>query len=144
MNSRGTNNWWQKKRNWFFIALVFFFLLFIWSLPSELPGNIAQIGKAYSDPEICENALQIAKDNHRVQEVLGKLDPMGAMALIEGSVKYTKGGDSVPITINVKGDKSKKRMGSKMDIRAYNENDNWKYQKIQIQMFQLRFPNCFF
>ncbi len=116
------------------MAIGALFLFFIWSLPSELAGNIAQIGKAYSDLEVCENALQIARDNHRVQEVLGELKPMGAMALIEGSVRYSKGGDSVAITINVKGDKSKKGMGSKMDIRAYNDNDSWKYKKIRIRI----------
>lgn len=113
-------------------AVMFF--LFIWSLPSELPGNIVQIGKAYNDSEICENALQIASDNHRVQEVFGKLNPMGPMALIEGSVRYSAGGDSVAITIGVKGDKSKKKIGGKMDISAFKDNDNWKYQKIQIRI----------
>lgn len=110
------------------------FILFIWSLPSELAGNIAQIGKVYSDPEICENALQIARGNQRVQEVFGKLEPMGGMALIEGSVKYSKENDSVAITINVRGDKSIKGMGGKMDIRAYNNNNGWEYHLIQIRI----------
>ena len=134
LKSMGRIIWLKKKRFWFILTAFVMIFLFIWSLPSELPSNIVQIGKAYSEPEIYENAMQLARENHRVREVLGELNPMGPMSLIEGSVRYSRGGDSVAITINIKGDKSNKRINSKLDIRAHRKNNKWEYQKLQIRI----------
>ncbi|MFK5973992.1 MAG: cytochrome c oxidase assembly factor Coa1 family protein [Flavobacteriaceae bacterium] len=126
--------WYQRTRSWLLIITTLFVLLFIWVLPSELPRNIAYLGKAYSEPEICNNALEIAKKNKRTKEVLGQLDPMGALALLEGAVHYSKDGNKVAITIKVAGSKTKNKIKSNIDIVAQKKAGEWEYQKIQIRI----------
>lgn len=108
--------------------------LFISTLPSELPMNIAYLAKAYSEPEICKEALEIAKKNPKVLETLGELEPMGPFDILEGYVSYSKDGEAVAITIRVKGSKSKKQLRSKMDVQAKKNKKAWEYQKIQIRI----------
>ena len=110
------------------------FTLFIWSLPSEVTGIVVNTAKAYGDPLICDNALKIAQENPRVSEVFGVLEPIGKMALFEGYVAYSENGDSVAITVNVKGDRTEDNLRSKMDLYAVKNKDEWDYQKIQIRI----------
>ena len=134
LNSSRKNKWSLGKRNWFFMAGTVFFILFIWSLPSELPMNIVYLTKAYSEPEICEAAFEMTKKNPKVLEILGELEPMGSLDMLNGSVFYSKGGDSVAITINVEGNKEIKNIRPKLDVVAFRIDGNWEYQKIQIRI----------
>lgn len=108
--------------------------LFIWSLPPQVTGIVLNTAKAYGEPDICDNALVIASKDNRVLDVLGELQPIGKMALFEGYVAYSKSGDSVAITVNVDGERSKDNMQSKMDIYAIKRKNDWEYQKIQIRI----------
>jgi len=134
LKSKGNYKWWQKKKNWFIIASAFLFFLFLWSLPSELPMNIAYLTKAYAEPEICQEALEITKKNPKVLDILGELEDMGGLDMLNGSVFYSKGGDSVAITINVFGTKEIKNIRSKMDVVAFKIDGNWEYQKIRVRI----------
>lgn len=126
--------WFKRKRTWLLLLMLAGFGLFISTLPSELPANIFYLTKAYSEPEICRGALEITKKNPKILEILGELEPMGNLDMLNGSVFYSEGGDSVAITINVEGNKEIKNIRSKMDVVAFRIDGNWEYQKIQIRI----------
>ena len=97
--------WYKLKRTWIILFFLVFMGLFISTLPPELSRNISYLTKAYSEPEICEGALSIAKTDPTVLKLLGNLEPLGSLDMLNGSVGYSQSGDSVGITIDVRGDK---------------------------------------
>ena len=126
--------WYQKKRTWFVLIIVICMGLFISSLPKELPRNVAYLAKAYSEPEIAEGALAIAKKDPKIIALLGELEPMHTFDMVEGSVGYSKTGDSVAITIGVRGDKKEIKIRSNMDVLAQKINGKWEYLSIQVRV----------
>ncbi|MBM1107075.1 hypothetical protein JQC67_13060 [Aurantibacter crassamenti] len=132
----GTHNrtWYQKKRTWFLLVFLICLGLFISTLPKELPRNLAYLAKAYAEPEIAEGALAIAKKDPKIIALLGELEPMHTFDMIEGSVGYSKTGDSVAITIGVRGDKKEIKIRSNMDVLAEKINGKWEYLNIQVRV----------
>ena len=126
--------WYKLKRTWIILFFLVFIGLFVSTLPPELSRNISYLTKAYSEPEICEGALSIAKTDPTVLKLLGNLEPLGSLDMLNGSVGYSQSGDSVRITIDVKGDKYIENIRSKMDILAEKINDKWEYISINIRI----------
>ncbi|MEP2058382.1 MAG: hypothetical protein ABJJ05_11285 [Maribacter litoralis] len=126
--------WYKLKRIWILLFFLVFVGLLVSTLPPELSRNISYLTKAYSEPEICEDALEIAKKDSTVLKLLGNLEPLGTLDLLNGSVGYSQSGDSVGITIDVRGDKPIKNIRSKMDVLAENINDKWEYISINIRI----------
>lgn len=120
------------KRNWkWFTPLIGLFLIAIGIFfTSGLGNNIADITKAYSDSSLYENALKEAQKNERVKEVLGSLEPIDNMAILEGFVEYLNNNNSVNTSVRVKGSKG----NGKMDIFANREGENWEYEKVNIRI----------
>lgn len=126
--------WYQRKRTWFLLFGLVCLGLFIWSLPSGLSRNIGFLARAYSEPEICEEALAITKKNPKILEILGELEPMRSFDMVEGSVGYSKGLDSVAITIAVRGDEKNGKIRSNMDILAQKIDGKWEYLNIKVRI----------
>ncbi|GAB5539190.1 MAG: hypothetical protein Salg2KO_12930 [Salibacteraceae bacterium] len=126
--------WPRRKRTWFLLVLVVCLGIFISSLPSGLTRNIGFLAKAYSEPEICEGALEVAKKNGKILELLGELEPMRAYDMVEGSVKYSKGLDSAAITIPVRGDGKNGKIRSNMDVLAHKIDGKWEYLNIKVRI----------
>lgn len=126
--------WFKRKRTWFSLFFLICMGLFLSTLPKELPRNVAYLAKAYSEPEIAEGALEIVKSNPKIIALLGELKPMGQFDMLEGSVGYSKEGDSVAITIHVRGDKKKKKVRANMDVLAQKINNKWEYINIQVRI----------
>jgi len=126
--------WFKRKRTWFLLFGLICLGLFISTLPSELPRNIGYLVKAYSEPEICEGALSITKKNEKILKILGELEPMGNLDMLNGSVGYSKGADSAAITIDVRGDKKIENIRSKMDVLAHKIDGKWEYLNIKIRV----------
>lgn len=126
--------WYKRKRTWFLLFVLICLGLFISSLPSGLGRNIGFLAKAYLEPEICEGALAITKKNKKILKILGELEPMGSLDMLNGSVGYSKGGDSAAITIDVRGDKEIKNIRSKMDVLARRMGGEWEYLNIKVRI----------
>lgn len=126
--------WYKRKRTWFLLVMLLGLGMFISSLPAELPTNIVYLVKGYSEPEICEGALEITKKNPQILEIIGELEPLGNLDMLNGSVFYSKGGDSVAITINVRGDIENKNIRSKMDVVAFKIDGKWEYDEIRVRI----------
>ncbi len=121
-----------SKRNWNWFLPVTLLLLFAIGLFFSLlmDTNISDLAKGYSDNSLLKKAFEKAKTNQRVLEVLGNLEPIDKLAILEGSIKYSNKNNSVALTIRIKGSKEK----GKMDITADKNGTHWKYNKINIRI----------
>lgn len=130
---RSEKNWW--KRNWMwlvpFTAIALFSIVFFFSSENK---NITAFAQAYTDAALFENALEKAKKNERVIQVLGDLEPIDKLAIVEGVVEYSDDNNSVDISVRVKGTKGK----GKMDVSADRDGGKWKYKKIDIRIKELK------
>ncbi|TRX35501.1 hypothetical protein FNW52_10700 [Flavobacterium sp. ZT3R18] len=122
-------NWWSRNWKWSLPTLLFL-LLFGFFLSSTIDGNITDIAQAYSDDSLYEKAIEKAKTNERVLEVLGAIEPIDKLAIFEGNAIYSNNNNSVALSIRIKGSKGK----GKMDISAEKNGTVWEYKTINIRI----------
>ena len=119
------------KRNWkWLVPILLLLILFVLSLPKGTGTVVLQYVKGYSDTEVPENALEIVKKNERVKEILGELEPIGKLTILEGYVKYSKNADSVFMAVTIRGSKGK----GMMDVKAYNRNGEWHNYELGVRI----------
>ena len=124
-------NWWKKNWKWFLPTLTLVFLFLFESILSfNIHGNITDIAQAYSDNSLYEKAIDRAKSNQRVIEVIGEIEPIDKFAILEGNARYSNGNNSVALSVRIKGSKGK----GKMDISADKKGTDWEYKKISIRI----------
>lgn len=124
-------SWWKRNWKWFlpsFTLLILF--LFGVILSSTLDGNVTDIAQAYSDNSIYEKAIEKAKTNKRVLELIGEIEPIDKLAILEGNVIYSNNTNSIESSVRIKGNKGK----GKMDISADRNGKEWEYKKITIRI----------
>jgi len=120
-------NW--GRRNWRWLVPITAFLIGIIALLS-LTSGLTSFAQAYAEPSLYENALERARQNERVIKVLGSLQPVDKLTILEGNVVYTENNNAVDLTFRVTGSKGK----GKMDISATKINGNWDYELIKIRV----------
>ncbi|TLP74141.1 cytochrome c oxidase assembly factor Coa1 family protein [Maribacter sp. ACAM166] len=120
------------KRNWKWLILVFLlFCLFIFFISSSGLGSLfSDYGKAYTDSSLYSIAIQKVQSNSRVREILGEIEPMGKMAIINGAIHYSENNKAVESTIKIFGENGK----AILDISAEWINGSWDYKKINIRI----------
>jgi Cytochrome oxidase complex assembly protein 1 len=124
-------SWWNRNWKWFLPTIILVFLIgFGLILTSAIDGNMTDITQAYSENSLYENAIEKAKTNKRVLEVMGKIEPLDKLAIFEGNVIYSNNNKSVLLSVRVKGNKGK----GKMDISADKNGTLWEYKKINIRI----------
>lgn len=123
-------SWWNRNWRCFLPTLILFLLLFGFVLSSAIDRNITDIAQAYSDNSLYEKAIEKAKKNKRVLEVIGEIEPIDKLAIIEGNVIYSNDNNSVALSIRIKGTKGK----GKMDISAKKKGIKWEYKTINIRI----------
>jgi len=135
MNEHETRpNW--IKRNWkWSLPFLLIFIIFLWSLPKGIGDATVQIAKGYTDTEVPKNALEIIRKNTRVRQMLGALEPIGKLAILEGYVEYAPNADSVFMALTIKGSKGK----GKMDVRAFRNNGKWEYEQLDVRLKEPHF-----
>ena len=79
------------KRNWkWFLPITLLFLLFLsFIFSSTNAKNLTDITQAYSDNLLYEKAITKANSNPKVIALIGKIDPVDKLAIMEGNVIYT-------------------------------------------------------
>lgn len=120
-------NW--ARRNWKWLVPITAFLIVVIALLSLTTG-LTSFAQAYAEPALYENALEKARENERVNEVLGNLQPTDKLTLLEGNVVYSEDNSSVELTFRITGSKGK----GKMDISALRNNGIWEYELIKIRI----------
>ena len=124
-------SWWKRNWKWFLPTfLLMFLLLFGLILSSSMDGNITDIAQAYFDNSLYEKAIEKAKTNQRVIEVIGEIEPIDKLAILEGNTVYSNNNNLVEASVRLKGNKGK----GKMDISAVKDGKGWKYKKINIRI----------
>ena len=122
-----------RKRNWkWFLPTSISILLILLGIifSSNIDGNITDIAHAYSDNSLYEKAIEKVKTNQRVIEVIGEIEPIDRLAILEGNVIYSNNNNSVKLSVRIKGSKGK----GKMDVSAYKNGNKWKFKKINIRI----------
>lgn len=120
-------NW--GRRNWKWLVPITAFLIVIIALLS-LTSGLTGFAQAYAEPSLYEDALEKARENERVNEVLGNLQPIDKLTLLEGNVVYSEDNSSVTLTFRITGSKGK----GKMDISALRNNGVWEYELIKVRI----------
>jgi hypothetical protein len=123
-------NWWKRNWKWFVPVcgvIVLSIGLFFSSGMGKITSDFAQ---AYADTELYENALEKVKSNQDVIELLGQIEPIDKLAILEGEVKYSNDHKTVNSSIRIIGTEGKARM----DISADRVNDKWNYTKINVRI----------
>ena len=122
-------NWWNNNWKWFIPMSVISLILAVF-ISSDMGAIGADLTKAYSDKQLYENALLKVKSNQKVIELIGEIEPIDKLAILEGEVKYTDDNRTVNSSIRIKGSTGKGRM----DIIADRVNNEWKYKIINIRI----------
>jgi hypothetical protein len=122
--------WWQQNMKWFVpLAGVFILIIgfFTFTMFGDHFNNFAQ---AYAEDDLVENAVQIAGEDRRVQEVVGEIQPVDKMAVLNGEVRYSEDNNAVEMTIKIKGAKT----SVMMDVAAERAAEGWDYHKIDVRI----------
>ena len=122
-------SWWNRNWKWF-VPVSGILLILAILISSGMVRIGADLAKAYSDTELYENALNKAKSNQKVTELLGEIEPIDKLAILEGEIHYTNDNQTVNSTIRIKGANGKARM----DIIADRINNEWNYKKINVRI----------
>ena len=120
-------NW--GRRYWKWLVSITAFLIIIITLLS-LTSGLTSFAQAYAEPSLYENALEKAQQNKSVIDILGNLQPVDKLTVLEGNVVYTEDNNAVDLTFRVTGSKGK----GKMDVSALKNNGVWEYQLIKIRI----------
>ncbi|AUP77657.1 cytochrome c oxidase assembly factor Coa1 family protein [Flavivirga eckloniae] len=123
-------SWWKRNWKWFLPLMSFTLISIVLFFSSGMGGHMTDFAQAYADTELYENALEKAQRNKRVTDLLGELEPIDNLAILEGEVCYSEDNKSVDLSIRVKGSKRK----ASMDISANRINGEWNYNKINIRI----------
>ena len=122
-------SWWQRNWKWIIPTTIILFLASM-VMTFNIEGNPTDLLQAYSEDVLYKNAIDKANSNERVIEVIGKIDDLDRLAILEGNSKYSNNNNSIEITFRVNGDKRK----GKMDISADKNGTDWEYKKINIRI----------
>jgi len=124
------DRWW--KRNWKWITPVFGIVLISITLffSSDMDEVATDLAQAYADPELYNNALEKVRRDQRVKDLLGEIEPIDKMAILEGHVAYSNDNNTVFSSVRIVGAKGK----ASMDISADRINNTWNYKKINIRI----------
>jgi len=123
-------NWMRHNWKWFVPSLVIVVILAMLLVATGSVGGASDLAAAYKDEALYENAVKQSNENNKVIEILGTLEPVDNMAILEGTVKYSDDKQSVNLTVRVKGDKGK----AKMDVVASKMGSIWQYNLIKIRV----------
>ncbi len=123
-------SWWKRNWKWFLpiSGLIVIFIAIFFS--SGMSGAVTNLAQAYADTELYENALEKVKTNQRATELLGEIEPIDKLAILEGSIGYSNDNKTVNSTIRLTG----KKLVARMDITATRINNKWDYKKINIRI----------
>ncbi|AFL79959.1 hypothetical protein Aeqsu_0447 [Aequorivita sublithincola DSM 14238] len=121
---------WQRNWKWFIIASGILLISIGIFFSSGMDGISADLVQAYADPELYKNAIEKANADQRVLELIGEIQPIDKLAIVEGQVVYSNNNTTFNSSIRVVGSKGK----AMIDIVANLINDAWSYKKIQIRI----------
>lgn len=123
-------SWFKKNWKWFIplSGTVLFLTFSLWLI--AFGSVLDNYSKAYADPKLYELALEKVKKNQRVNIVLGEIEPINNMSILNGSVNYSDDNNLVNSTIKITCEKGK----AMLDILAERNNTTWDYKLITVRI----------
>jgi hypothetical protein len=123
-------SWWQVNLKWIVALSVIILITIAFFFTSGMNSIASNLVQAYADKELYEKALEKVVSNQEVTRLLGKIELIDKMAILEGEVVYSNNNKTVNSTIRLVGTKGKARM----DISAIRINNTWNYTKISVRI----------
>ncbi len=120
-------SWWKRNWKWFVPLSVILVLIVSFFMSLEISGARTDLAQAYSDTELYNNALEKVKSKQKVIDLLGKIETIDKLAILEGEVHYSNNNQTVNSSIRIKGK-------AKMDITANKINNKWSYKTINVRI----------
>lgn len=125
----------QKRwfnRNWKWLVWLCGILLITIALffTSNMDTIVTHLAQAYANTELYENALEKAKANNSVTNLLGDIQPIDKLAILEGQVEYSNDNKTINSSIRIVGTKGK----GNLDVSAKQIDSLWKYTKINVRI----------
>lgn len=124
-------NWFQQHWKWL-VPTVFAVLMLFVFFSSGMNKVTSDLTLAYSDTELFNNALEKVKTNEAAVSIIGELEPIDKLAVLEGQVNYSENNTVVKSSIRIAGSKGKARL----DILANKVNMEWVYKSIVVRIKQ--------
>lgn len=122
--------WWKRYWKWLLTTGLFITALIVIFFSSGLNTVATDLTIAYTDDVLFENAIQQINSNEKVNELLGCIQPLDKMAILEGMVAYSNNHKTVKASTRIIGTKGK----ATLDISASNIGRQWSYQNIQVRI----------
>ena len=122
--------WWSLNWKWVLpiFAIIFFSIIFFFS--SNMYGVATDLAQAYADKELYSDALEKVKNDQRAKVLLGEIEPIDRLAILEGHVEYSNNNTTVYSSVRIVGTKGR----ANMDISADRINNKWNDNKINIRL----------
>ena len=122
-------NWLNKNYKWF-VPVLAGLVLIVYLISSSNLGKTSQdLAQAYAEQDLYQNAISLSNKNTRVLELIGEIQPIDKMTILNGEVRYFNDNQSVTSTIKVQGNKGK----AKLDLSAQRNGDKWVFNKLKIR-----------
>ena len=118
--------WLNKNYKWLVPVLTIFIIITYLLASSNLGKTSTDLAQAYADTELYQEAINKANRNIRVLELIGEIQPVGKMTILNGEVQYLDNAQKVTSTVKVQGSKD----NAKLDLSAYRNGDVWVYLRI--------------
>ncbi|MEZ0006709.1 putative negative regulator of RcsB-dependent stress response [Flavobacterium sp. 28YEA47A] len=132
-NKINLKSWWQINYRWFLSLSAFIIACLILAYAIS-QGSFKDMAQAYADPVLFQKAITEANKNDEVIQILGTLEPLDNMAILEGNTRYSNDNKAIEATVRVTGKKAK----GKMDISAQKIGSEWKYEGIKIRVHETK------
>jgi len=122
-------NWLNKNYKWF-VPVLTGLVLIVYLISSSNLGKTSQdLAQAYAEQDLYQNAISLSNKNTRVLELIGEIQPIDKMTILNGEVRYFNDNQSVTSTIKVQGNKGK----AKLDLSAQRNGDKWMFNELKIR-----------
>ena len=121
----------QRHLKWF-VPTILVSLLLVVFYSSGLNKITSDLTLAYSDTELYSKALEKVNTNETVKTILGDIEPIDQLAILEGQVNYSEDNTKVKSSIRIIGTKGK----AKLDIIANKVETKWIYKTIVVRIKQ--------
>ena len=109
-NEIKNNRNWIKKNGLWLILLVSTILGVGLLFSGVSKQNASDFGRALNDSVLFDNALKLAEENNDVQKVVGEMEQIDRLTILESDIEYNDNVNSVKFTVRVKGSLTKAKM----------------------------------
>ena len=123
-------SWWSRYYKWLFSVVLIVMIIIYALVKSGFGGILGDYSKAYADPKLYKGALKQVRQNERVKTVLGTVQPIDNMTIINGAVNYSEDNKIVNTTIKISCDNGK----AMLDISAIRADNQWNYTTIKVRI----------